>query len=261
MAATSLPSMFISHGAPTLVMERGEASDFLRGLGDELENPRAVLCVSAHWETQRPTVTGAARPDIIYDFGGFARELYEQKYPAPGDPALAERIAALLGDFGFDAQIDPARGLDHGAWVPLKLMYPHADVPVLQLSLQSHLGPEHHFRLGRAIAPLREEGVLILASGGATHNLRDFRGQPADAPAMEYAIEFDRWLHECIILGDVPQLLDYVRRAPHAQRNHPTPEHLLPLFVAVGAARNPLGRELHRSFTFGMLSMAAYAWD
>ena len=277
----TLPTLFLSHGAPTLPLEPGSAKDDFAALGRELRRPEAVLCVSAHWETAAPAVSGAQRPETIHDFHGFPAELYEIQYPAPGAPELAGRVALLLGEAGFEASVDEGRGLDHGAWVPMRLMYPDADVKVAQLSLQTNLGPAHHLALGRALAPLRAEGVLILASGSATHNLRDFGAHEYDSPAPPAVLEFEAWLKRAVAEGDVGTLLDYRALAPHAALNHPSDEHLLPLFVAVGAANQQValgaatptdhdpetgngripGRLVHASHTWGILSMASFAWD
>ena len=199
----------------------------------------------------------AAQPRTIHDFAGFPRELYEIRYPAPGAPELAQRIVALLADAGLAAATDARWGLDHGAWVPLALMYPQADIPVVQLALQPALGPRHHFELGRALAPLREEGVLILGSGGATHNLREL-GAP-DTPPPPWARGFSDWLEQTVGVGDDAALLDYRARAPQAARNHPSEEHLLPLFVAAGAGGR--GRRVHTSTTYGSLMMDFYRFD
>jgi 4,5-DOPA dioxygenase extradiol len=255
-----LPSVFVSHGAPTLLMESGATPGFLRGLGATLGRPRAVVCISAHWETAEPRLTAAEHLPTIHDFYGFPEALYRERYPAPGDPLLAERAATLLRVAGHAAELDETRGLDHGAWVPLKLMYPQADVPVVQLSLQTERGPHHHRDVGRALQPLREEGVLILGSGGATHNLREFRGQAIDTAPPAYVRGFDEWLADAVGHGRVDELLDY-ERAPNARRNHPTAEHFLPLLVAMGAAHDARGRQLQHAFSYGVLSMAAYAWD
>ncbi|HEX7956134.1 MAG TPA: class III extradiol ring-cleavage dioxygenase [Pyrinomonadaceae bacterium] len=255
-----LPTVFVSHGAPTLAVEENDTTEFLRGLGGEFGRPRAVLCVSAHWDTTTPTVSAAASPETIHDFGGFPAELYRIRYRAPGAPALAARVAALLGGAGLDCEVTNERGLDHGAWVPLRLMYAAADVPVAQLSIQPRQDAAYHFRLGRALAPLRDEGVLVLATGSVTHNLARLG---AGAPPPEWAREFEAWLSRKVTEGDVEELLDYRRLAPHARLAHPTDEHLLPLFVALGAGSvdgSTRGRSLHRGWTMGSLSMAAYSF-
>ena len=187
-----LPALFVSHGAPTLPFDDVPARDFLRTLGGRLEKPKAVVCISAHWDTYAPQVNSTRVNDTIHDFYGFPDELYRLRYPAPGAPALARRVVELLEEAGIDAAIDGERGLDHGAWNPLLLVYPKADVPVTQLSIQVQLGPAHHAKIGRALQPLRREGVLVLASGGAVHNLRQFhidREEPAP-----WAVSFDDWL-------------------------------------------------------------------
>jgi 4,5-DOPA dioxygenase extradiol len=256
--ATKFPAVFISHGAPNLVIEECPTRDFLRGLGREIGKPKGIISVSAHWTTAEPRVTTNPHPSMIYDFGGFAEELYSLNYPAPGDPVLAGRALSLLGAQGITGGKDGSRGYDHGAWAPLFLMYPEADIPVIQLSVQPLLGPEHHLAIGKALAPLREEGVLILASGAATHNLRDFFGRALDEPPLPYAKEFADWVSKAVVSDRREELLDFRRRGPHSERNHPTPEHFLPLFVAMGAGE--LGEVLHSGYTYGMMSMAAYAW-
>lgn len=256
---SALPSVFVSHGAPTLVMDPVPTREFLLGLGAALPRPKAVLCVSAHWDTEAPRLTAGAHPRTMYDFYGFPDALYEMTYPAPGSPGLAARAAELLAAAGLPAQLDAQRGLDHGAWVPLTLMYPQADIPVAQLSIQSHLSPAHHLALGRAIAPLREEGVLVLASGNATHNLRDVFNHDMLAEPVPYARAFADWLDGRIRAGDESALADYLAQGPEARRNHPSPDHYVPLLVAAGAAGGK-GTQLHDGWTYGVLSMAAYAW-
>lgn len=256
------PAIFVSHGAPTLPLEQSAANDFLRNLGPSLSKPDAILAVSAHWDSERPTVSAVQQPETIYDFHGFPQDLYRLRYPAPGAPQLADRVAGLLKGQGLRAEIDLGRGLDHGAWTPLILMYPEADIPVTQLSIQPHLGPEHHYRVGEALRPLRDENVLILASGGATHNLREFFGHRDAAGAPSWVKEFDEWLAAAVEARRTGDLLDYRRLAPHAARNHPTDEHLLPIFVALGAATpGAAGQRLHSSYTGGVISMDAYRFN
>jgi 4,5-DOPA dioxygenase extradiol len=253
-----MPTLFISHGAPSLALEPAPARDFLAGLASQLPRPSAIVVASAHWETPAPAVDRSSAPATIHDFSGFPPALYAMTYPAPGSPALSERIAGLLAAAGLACQ-RVERGLDHGAWSPLTLIYPHADVPVLELALQPALGPAHHLALGRALAALPGEGVLVLGSGGATHNLGALRWGGGPTPA--WASQFDDWLADAAVRGDGEALVDYQRRAPQARQNHPTAEHYLPILVALGAAgAGARGRALHRSFTYGSLSMAAYAF-
>ncbi|MEX5746161.1 dioxygenase [Massilia sp. X63] len=258
-----LPTLFVSHGSPMLALQDSPARRFLDGLGASLPRPRAVLAVSAHWETLgAPAVSLAPRPATIHDFGGFPRALFEIQYPAPGAPEVAERAASLLEQAGMAVQRAPDRGLDHGAWVPLRLMYPQADVPVAQMSILHGGDPAAHLALGQALAALREEGVLVLASGSLTHNLYEYRGQGVDAPAPGWVAGFGDWIKARLDAGDRAALLDYRRAAPYAAQNHPTDEHLLPLFVALGAAGPQAhATRLHASVEHGVLAMDAYAFD
>lgn len=256
-----LPSLFISHGSPMLALTETPARDFLRGLGHSMPRPKAILVASAHWETAAPAVNAVARNETIYDFGGFPRALYELTYNPPGDPALADHISDLLRAAGLPTTVDHVRGLDHGAWVPLLLAYPAADIPVLQVSVQSHLGPTHHYQLGQALAPLREEGVLIIGSGSWTHDLRRFRGQGIDAPEAPDVLAFANWMDTALTEGRRSDLLAYRTKAPYGPEQHPTEEHLLPLFVAMGAAGDAAKpTRIHQSCTYGVLRMDAYAF-
>jgi 4,5-DOPA dioxygenase extradiol len=256
-----LPSLFLSHGAPTLALEDGPAHRFLKALGGEIGRPEAILMASAHWQSDGPVLGMAERPETIHDFYGFPPTLYEIGYPAPGAPQVARRAAAALEAAGVAATTDPDRGLDHGAWVPLMLMYPEADIPVAQVSLQTPLGPGHHLALGEALAPLRDEGVLLVGSGGFTHNLAEFRGQAPDSPAPDWVSEFAEWMAAAIDDHRRADLLAYRDRAPHGARNHPSEEHLLPLFVALGAGGSGArARRLHASITYGVLAMDAFAF-
>jgi 4,5-DOPA dioxygenase extradiol len=242
-----------------MIIEECPTREFLTHLGKDLGRPKGVVCVSAHWTTPEPRVTMHPQPATIYDFGGFPDELYRLNYPAPGDPVLAKRVLSLLHAQGIAGDRDMSRGFDHGAWAPLLLMYPAADIPVIQLSVQPHQKPEHHLAVGRALQGLRDDGVLILASGSATHNLQDFFGRGLDSAPLPYAQEFTEWLKEAVIDNSTADLLDYLNQGPHAARNHPTPEHFLPLFVALGSGGN--GRLIHDSYTYGAISMAAFSWQ
>ena len=222
------------------------------------------MCISAHLEGTQALVTVSARPDTIHDFGGFSKALHAMRYPAPGEPALAGQIVAMLQKAGIEAKGLDDRGLDHGAWVPLSLMYPQAGVPVVQLSVQTDATPEYHLALGRALAPLRDEKVLILGSGGATHDLAAMADHRRDDPPAAYAEAFDRWLEAAVTSGDIAALLAFRRQGPEADRNHPYPaEHFLPLLVTAGAGTTPSGSatRLHTHFEYGVLSLAAYRWD
>ena len=256
-----MPTIFVSHGMPAIAMTPCPTHDFLKNLGNTFEEPKAVLCISAHWEAVRPTVTVTSKPVTIHDFGG-PPVLFDLSYDVAGSPELGQKVCSLLKEAGFHPGIDEKRGLDHGAWVPLKIMYPKGHIPVMQLSVQTEDDPTHHWYLGRALAPLREEGVLILGSGGATHNLPEIEKFSIDATPPDYARAFDTWLEEAVTHGHEDHLLRYKTEAPEANRNHPFPaEHFLPLFVPLGSAHNnPRGTLLHKTFMYGVLSMAAYAW-
>jgi 4,5-DOPA dioxygenase extradiol len=258
-----LPTLFLSHGSPMTAVMATPAHHFLRSLGNLLPRPQAILVASAHWETAMPAVNTPARNTTIHDFYGFPRPLYELRYDAPASPWLAQRAAELLKAAGLPCTADPARGLDHGAWVPLLLAYPELDIPVTQISLQPALGAAHHLALGAALAPLRAEGVLIIGSGSFTHDLGRFRGAQAfDAPETPDVTAFSDWMHEKIMAADLAALADYRQRAPYAQDEHPTDEHLLPLHVAMGAAGPaPKAELLHRSVEFGFLRMDSYIFN
>jgi 4,5-DOPA dioxygenase extradiol len=258
-----LPTLFVSHGSPMLALRDSPARRFLQGLGQGLPRPQAIAVVSAHWETRGgPAVSVAAQPETIHDFGGFPQALFDIRYPAPGAPELAERAATLFEAAGIAVGRSAQRGLDHGAWVPLALMYPDADIPVFQVSIVHGASPALHLQLGRALQALREEGVLVLASGSLTHNLYEIRGQAVDAPAPAWVSDFEFWMTGRLAANDREALLDYRAQAPSAARNHPTEEHLLPLFVALGAAGEAASATLlHASVEHGILAMNAWAFD
>jgi 4,5-DOPA dioxygenase extradiol len=240
-------------------MEAGIAGTAWQALGKTLPRPRAVLIASAHWETAVPMLTGNPQPATIHDFGGFPAELYKLHYPAPGAPEVATGTVALLKDAGITAGIDGCRGLDHGAWVPLLWMYPDKEIPVVQLSVQPELGTAHHLRLGRALAPLADDGVLIVGSGHTTHNLRDWMTNPRRQEPLRYAQAFADWLHARLQARDDDALLAYREQAPEATRAHPTEEHFLPLFVAWGAAGpNARAERIVNGFEAGALSLDSY---
>jgi 4,5-DOPA dioxygenase extradiol len=251
------PALFVSHGSPTFALEPGLLGPKLGELGRRLPELAAVAVVSAHWQSAGLQVMRTAHPETIHDFGGFPPELYRLRYPAPGAPQFAAEAARLLTAAGLDSTFEDRRGLDHGAWVPLKHLLPNADVPVFQISLPFDYGTAQTLRLGRALAPLRRSGVLVLGSGSLTHNLREVRRiDPRDAG---YAGEFTAWIRAQVQQRDDAALLDYRRRAPHAERAHPTDEHFLPLLIAVGArgAADAVS-VLDGGMTYGVLSMESY---
>lgn len=258
-----LPALFISHGSPMLAIDKSPAHDFLLTLGKTLPTPKAILVVSAHWESiGGPVVSLAPRPETIHDFGGFPRALFDIQYPVPGAPEAAERAKVLLEAEGFTVKASLSRGLDHGAWVPLHLMYPQADIPAFQVSLLRGATPEEHLRLGKALASLRDEGVLVIGSGSLTHNLYEFRGHDIDADVPAWVSDFGVWMKKRLEANDTAALLNYREQAPFAARNHPTEEHISPLFVAMGAAGDSAKiKRLHDSYEYGVLAMDLYAFE
>ena len=260
---TDFPTLFVSHGVPNLILHNVPARNFLSSYGPKLGRPEAILVVSAHFETAAPVLTADKRPETIHDFRGFEPELYQMTYPAPGAPELAARAAELLEFAGLPARLVRNRGLDHGTWVPLKLLYPEADIPVVQLSVQPQLGAEHHLRVGLAVAPLRRDGVLIIGSGVLSHNLSEFfrGGYTEDAAAPDWVVAFGDWMRKRIEAGAHDELVAYRHNAPNARENHPSEEHILPLFTALGAAgTGAKGRRVHTSHSHGVLQMDAYAF-
>ncbi|WP_029011544.1 dioxygenase family protein [Niveispirillum irakense] len=258
-----LPSIFISHGSPMLALEpQAPAHQFLRDLAGMLPRPTAILAVSAHWETVEPALSLAAQPATIHDFRGFPPALYAMRYPAPGAPALAHQAADLLAGAGFAPQLSPDRGLDHGAWTPLSLAWPAADIPITQLSVQPRRDAAFHAAIGAALRPLRQQGVLILGSGSFTHNLMEFRGQAPDDPVPDWVSRFADWMRAALVEGRTADVLAWDRLAPEARRNHPTPEHLWPLYSALGAGEpGRPARLLHSSIDRAILAMDAFAFD
>ena len=254
---TRSPVLFVSHGAPTFALQPGLLGPRLTAVGDQLPRPRALLVVSPHWITRGVRVSTSSAPETVHDFGGFDRALYRLQYPAPGEPELAARTVDLLKAAGWPAEADPGQGLDHGAWVPLRFLYPEADVPVFQVSLPAGIGPEQAYALGFALRPLRDEGVMVVGSGSLTHNLYEFRMNAQGEAA--YAREFAGWVRETVEARDDQRLLRTMELAPHAHRAHPTTEHLLPLLVAAGAAAGDAQVEtLEGGISYGVLAMDSY---
>ena len=250
-----IPTVFVSHGSPMLMLEPGRAGPAWQALAQDLPRPRAIVAVSAHWNTRTTAVSAAPAPATIHDFYGFPPALYELDYLPPGAVELAAEVAELVPGI----QIDRRRGLDHGAWSPLRFMYPAADIPVIQLAVMPEANAETHYRLGQLLQPLAGRGILILASGGLTHNLGDVVRDVRDGEALPYVREFRDWFVEALERHDLPALFDWQRRAPHAARAHPSPEHLLPLFVALGAAGDAADAKIAFSdYQLGALSLDAF---
>jgi 4,5-DOPA dioxygenase extradiol len=257
--STHAPVLFVSHGAPTFAIEPGTLGPLLTTLGQTLHGITAVLVVSPHWQTRGVQVMASAAPETVYDFGGFPQALYSLRYPAPGAPAIAAEVQRVLNDAGWPVALDAHRGLDHGAWVPLRHLLPAANIPVFQVSMPHDLDTAGALRLGQALAPLRAQGVLVLASGSMTHNLYEFRH--AHTAAADYAVEFTHWIRQAVTGNAVDQLVDYRRLAPHAERAHPSEEHYLPLLVAMGARHaDEALTVVDGGITHGVLSMESYAW-
>ncbi|WP_122583764.1 DODA-type extradiol aromatic ring-opening family dioxygenase [Pseudomonas viridiflava] len=250
------PSLFISHGSPMLALQPGESGPALARLAAEMPRPRAIVMVSAHWESHELLVNGNPQPETWHDFGGFAAELFAVQYPAPGLPDLTREVVELLAASDLPARIDSRRPFDHGVWVPLSLMYPQADIPVVQISLPSRQGPELQTRVGKALAGLRADGVLIIGSGSITHNLGELNWNGDSARVEPWAQAFRDWMIDKLASDDESALHRYRSLAPHAVRAHPSDEHLLPLYFARGA-----GDEFsiaHQGFTMGALGMDIY---
>jgi 4,5-DOPA dioxygenase extradiol len=258
------PVLFLSHGSPMFALDPGTTGVALRQWAAALElaqnKPKAVLIMSPHWMTRVPVVMTTAKPDTWHDFGGFPPALYALRYAAVGDPNLANQIQGLLLAAGIDCASDEKRPYDHGAWVPLMHLFPKADIPVVQLSLPAYFSPAQLMVLGQALSSLREQGVLIIASGTMTHNLSELRDRRSDAPVVPYALEFARWVETHLVKGDIESLLSYRSLAPHAVRAHPTDEHFVPLYFALGAAGGDAPSYLSREVMAGSFAMDAVAF-
>jgi 4,5-DOPA dioxygenase extradiol len=250
------PSLYISHGSPMLALEPGASGPALARLAAELPKPKAIVIVSAHWESNELLVSGNPQPETWHDFGGFPQALFDVQYPAPGNPQLAAEVVELLKSDGLPARIDAKRPFDHGVWVPLSLMYPQADIPVVQVSLPTRGGPALQTRVGHALTSLREHGVLLIGSGSITHNLRELDWHAGTERVEPWAQTFRDWMIEKLAANDETALHDYRQQAPNAVRNHPSDEHLLPLYFARGAGGH--FSVTHEGFTMGALGMDIY---
>lgn len=252
---------FLSHESPLMWETESPARSALIALGQSLPKPKAVLFVSPHWLTRSPVVSVGETPETIHDFGGFAEHLYEIKYPAPGSKEIAIQVLEALKGRGLDAYGEE-RGFDHATWLVCGLMWPAADVPIVQLSIQPHRSPEDHYRMGQALQALSLQGVMVIASGTWTHNLRELfqNGLNEAAPVHESVVAFSDWMIGRVLQNDVTTLLDYANLAPDASKHHPTADHILGLFVALGAAEGRTPELLHRSVMYGSLAMVHIGW-
>lgn len=252
-----LPTLFIAHGAPSLAIEQHAYTEFLQRLAVSIPTPKAIVLFSAHWESNVQKISSAIEPEMIYDFYGFSEKLYDMNYPAKGDLTLSLHMKQLLEQEGIRCELDDRRGLDHGAWGPLSIMYPNAQIPVVTMSVNPRLAAEEHYRIGAALGSLREEQVLIIGSGGTVHNLHKL--DLYNPVPQLWAVEFDEWLAEQLETWNVEALIRYDERAPHVGEAVPTPEHFVPLLVAFGAgdaSRN--AKLLHHSFQLGTLSLCCW---
>jgi 4,5-DOPA dioxygenase extradiol len=259
---TTFPSLFVSHGSPMMALEDSRARRFLCQLGEDIGRPDAILIASAHWEAPQLAFTTADTLPTIHDFGGFPQALHDCQYTPPGAPEAVSKAAALLQGAGLTAYADPVRGVDHGTWVPLMLMYPDADIPVAQISIETLLAAAHQMAVGRALAPLRGDGVLIIGSGNITHNLREMNRAEPDGDGHDWVVEFGDWVSHCLGDGRIDELVDWENTAPHARRSHPSDEHFLPLFTALGAGGPDTAVDrIHTSYSYGSLAMDMYAFN
>ncbi|WCN37464.1 DODA-type extradiol aromatic ring-opening family dioxygenase [Aneurinibacillus uraniidurans] len=255
-----MPAFFLAHGAPSLVIEENSYTEFLSKLVAELPRPKAIVVFTAHWESDVQLISSAQTHRTLYDFSGFPAEMYEMTYPAPGDPELAGSITKLLANEGIPSRQDDTRPLDHGVWALLKLMYPNADIPVVAMSVNPFLPPAEQYRIGQALAPLRDEDVLIIGSGGTVHNLRRLQwggGQPEP-----WAMEFDQWVNEKLVTWNTEDMFRYDELAPHVREAVPRNEHFIPLLPIMGAGdRTRQAALLHQVYQYGSLSLSAWKFE
>lgn len=255
------PVFFVSHGAPTFALDPGAAGPALTAFGERIAKPKAVIVLSPHWQTNQLTVSGAEKPETIHDFYGFPAAMYQINYPVTGAPDIAEQLMQHLGSKSIELQIDNSRGLDHGAWVPIRYVFPKGDVPVLQLSLPVNWSSEQLYQLGTALRDFMPEHVLFVGSGSLTHNLYEFR-MNADGLAAPYAAEFSDWISHHLVHFEPEKVVQAMSLAPHAKRSHPTDEHFVPLSFVLGLAGNyQRVTQLVKEIRHSVLSMDAYVFE
>lgn len=259
MTYATLPALFISHGTPLMAVDAGHAEGAFHRLATNLPEPNAIIVVSAHWQSDALEVSTAMRPDTWHDYHGFPESLARIRYPAPGSPALAERVIHLLELAGIEAHGNALRPRDHGVWAPLRHLYPAANIPVIQISIPTHYSPEQLAALGQALISLRAQQILLIGSGSITHNLRALSFRDPDADVPDWASRFKHWMIQKLGSHDYSAVLNWQAEAPHAAQNHPTTEHLSPLFFAMGAGRR--FNVVHSSFTMAALGLDIYRFD
>jgi len=256
-----MPSFFIPHGSPYIDIVEHPVVDFLKNFSTTIEKPKAIVIWTAHWESEVQQISSIKQYETIHDFGGFPEELYEMTYPCNGDPELAKEVQELFKLNGVESQLDEKRGIDHGAWTVLKLMYPDADIPVVQMSVNPKATPEEIYKIGQSLIPLREKKILVIGSGATVHNLR-LMTAPLNAPTEQWALDFDDWLIKAIEEWNTDQVFNYLKDAPLAEKCVPTPEHYYSLVYSLGmGSKNKKPSLLHRSSMFGNLTYTVYRFD
>lgn len=262
MNHTIMPTLFVSHGSPMMIVEQSETTEFFKRMGQNIPKPKAIVMFSAHFDVDGPVmITSGQTLGTIHDFYGFPQPLYEVEYPAHGAPDLAQKAGELLRNSGFSVELDDTLGLDHGAWVPLQYMFPHRDIPIVSISINRQASAQTHYELGQALSSLRREGVLFIGSGGISHNLRAVFSESKDPESIYKMQVFTDWIAEKVELRDVDAINQYLQTAPHALFNHPTPDHFLPLPCILGTSdTSENGQVLHRSVDMGLLALDAYGF-
>ncbi len=259
MSSFKQPALFISHGSPMMAVEKSKTSLFLQQLGRKIPRPKAIIVFSAHFDNPQDIVISSARsPKTIHDFYGFPDALYALHYHAPGSPELAEQVAQLFKQQGITPILDSEQGWDHGVWIPLRLIYPQADIPIVTISINSRLGATANYRYGQIVSELREQGVLIIGSGGISHNLREIFNPSQSAESRARVQSFTHWVKNKLLSGDIKALLNYLNEAPEVLFNHPTQEHFLPLLAALGSSDLSAVKQIHEDSEYGMLALDAY---
>ncbi len=258
-----MTALFVPHGAPTFAQSPGPAGEAPYRWAQSQDKPGAILLVSAHWDSAAPCLGSVSQPETLHDYWGFPDALYDIVYPAPGAPQVAVAAKGMLDAAGFPAEFNNRRGLDHAAWIPLRILYPQADVPVATLSVQGALGPRHHYSVGRALTGLRQQGVVVVASGNITHNLSHYRAVCSRSGAdLAYVAQFQDWIYQQLVKRDIEALLRYRELAPGGIESHPTEEHLMPLFVALGACGDGFTTQrLYDGIYHSMLAMDSYVFQ